>query len=183
MSRNLVGGTLLVIGAGFLVANARMALDYLKYRRLRPGALLTWPSPKPGNYLLTVALGVTTGLLVVNKLVVARYPFGELMMFLYFACLTPLNRRIGRGFYEDGIWADTTFIRYNEVGGISWREGEDQVTLVVISRLKNLARRLSVPGDKYGAARRLLRDKIGEHEIHFTGTGLDLGAHDEREEA
>jgi len=34
-----------------------------------------------------------------------------------------------------------------------------------------------------GAARRLLRDKISEHAIHFTGTGLDLGAHDERDEA
>jgi len=53
----------------------------------------------------------------------------------------------------------------------------------VISRLRNLARHLTVPGDKYGAARRLLRDKIGEHTIHFTGTGLDLGAHDERDEA
>ena len=69
------------------------------------------------------------------------------------------------------------------MGGLSWRETEDQVTLIVISRLKNLARKLAVPGDKYGAARRLLRDKIGEHAIHFTGTGLDLGAHDERDEA
>ena len=34
-----------------------------------------------------------------------------------------------------------------------------------------------------GAARRVLRDKIGDHEIHFFGTGLDLGAHDERDEA
>jgi hypothetical protein len=57
------------------------------------------------------------------------------------------------------------------------------VTLIVISRLRNLARRLMVPGDKYGEARRLLRDKIGEHAIHFMGTGLDLGAHDERDEA
>ncbi len=57
------------------------------------------------------------------------------------------------------------------------------MTLIVISRLRNLARRLTVPGDNYGAARRLLRDKIGEHEIHFTGTGLDLGGHDERDDA
>jgi len=57
------------------------------------------------------------------------------------------------------------------------------VTLIIISRLKNLARRLVVPGDKYGAARRLLREKIGDHEIHFGGTGLDLGAHDERDDA
>ena len=53
-------------------------------------------------------------------------------------------------------------------------------SLIIISRLRNLARRLIVPGDKYGAARRLLRDKIGEHAIHFGGTGLDLGDHDER---
>jgi len=110
-------------------------------------------------------------------------------MFAYYALLVPLSLRIGRGFYEDGIWVDsgslfdTGFIPYNEIGGISWREGEHQVTLIVVSRLRNLARRLIVPGDKYGAARRLLRDKIGEHTIHFTGTGLDLGGHDERNNA
>ena len=124
------------------------------------------------------------GFLVFYKLVVLhRQVFGEGMMFLYYAYLLPLNLRIRRGFYEDGIWADTAFIPYNEVSGISWREGERQVTLIVISRLRNLARRLVVPGDKYGAARRLLRDKIGEHAIHFTGTGLDLGDRDERDEA
>ena len=56
------------------------------------------------------------------------------------------------------------------------------MSLIVISRLRNLARRLAVPIEHYGAARRLLRDKIGEHDIHFTGTGLDLGVHDERDE-
>ena len=38
------------------------------------------------------------------------------------------------------------------------------MTLIVISRLRNLARRLAVPVEHYGAARRLLRDKIGEHD-------------------
>ena len=183
MNRNLVSGTLLIIGAGFLIANARLFLDYLKFRRLRGRALLTWPSPRPRNYLMTLALGITTGILVLNKLVVKRYPFGELMMFLYFACLTPLTQRIGRGFYQDGIWADAAFIPYNEVGGISWRESENAVWLVVISRLRNLARKLAVPAEHYAAARRLLREKIGEHEIHFSGTGLDLGERDERDEA
>jgi hypothetical protein len=55
--------------------------------------------------------------------------------------------------------------------------------LIVISRVRNLARRLTVPPNHYGEARRLLRDKIGEHEIHFTGTGLDLGVHDARDDA
>ena len=181
---DLVTGTLLVLGAGFLIANARLVLELVRYRRRRSGALLIWPGPPPPYYGLTLGLGVATGLLVAFKLlVVHRQAFGEAMMFVYFGYLVPLTRRIRRGFYEDGIWADSTFIPYNEVGGISWREGEHSVSLIVISRLRNLARRLAVPLEHYGAARRLLRDKIGEHEIHFFGTGLDLGVHDERDEA
>jgi hypothetical protein len=181
---DLITGTLVLLGAGFLVANLRLAIEYVRYLRRKGDAVLTWPSPRPPNYRLTVALGVATGLLVVVKLlVVHRQAFGELMMFVYFGYLVPLTQKIGRGFYQDGIWADSTFIPYSEVGGISWREGEHAVSLVVISRLKNLARKLAVPPEHYGAARRLLRDKIGEHEIHFYGTGLDLGEHDERDEA
>jgi hypothetical protein len=181
---DVVTGTLMLLGAGFLVANARLVLDYLAYLKRRRAALLTWPGPRPPYYGLTLGLGVATGLLVAFKLlVIRRQAFGEAMMFVYFGYLVPLSRRIGRGFYEDGIWADSTFIPYNEVGGISWREGEHTVSLIVISRLRNLARRLAVPLEHYGAARRLLREKIGEHEIHFFGTGLDLGAHDERDEA
>ena len=181
---DLVTGTLILLGAGFLVANARLVIEYLQFRRRKRAAVLVWPSPKPPHYSLTIALGVATGLLVVVKLlVVHRQAFGELMMFVYFGYLVPLTQKIGRGFYQDGIWADSVFIPYTEVGGISWREGEHSVSLIVISRLKNLARRLAVPTEHYGAARRLLRDKIGEHAIHFTGTGLDLGAHDERDEA
>jgi hypothetical protein len=181
---DVLTGSLLLLGFGFLVANIKLAFDYVRFRRLRRGALLTWRTPKPPYYTFGLGLGVALGLLVFAKLVLLhRQAFGESMMFLYYAYFFPMSLTIGRGFYEDGIWAETTFIPYHEVGGISWREGEHQVTLVVISRLRNLARRLIVPGDKYGAARRLLRDKIAEHAIHFTGTGLDLGAHDERDEA
>jgi len=181
---DLVTGTLILLGVGFLVANARLGFEYVRYLRRKRAAVLTWPSPRPPYYALTIALGVATGLLVLVKLlVVHRQVFGELMMFVYFGYLVPLTQRIGRGFYQDGIWADSTFIPYSEVGGISWREGEHSVSLVVISRLKQIARKLAVPPEHYGAARRLLRDKIGEHEIHFYGTGLDLGAHDERDEA
>ena len=176
-------GTLVLLGVGFLVANARLVLEYFTFLRRRRSALLTWPSPKPPYYGMALAIGVVLGFLVFYKLVVLRRQvFGEAMMFLYYAYLLPLSRQIGRGFYEEGIWADTVFIPYNEVGGISWREGEHQVTLIVISRLRNLARRLVVPGENYAAARRLLRDKIAAHAIHFTGTGLDLGGHDERDE-
>jgi hypothetical protein len=181
---NPIRSTLLLLGAGFLVANTRLLLLYLQFVRRRRHALLVWAPPGPAYDPMTLGLGVTLGVLMLYKVVFARQQaFGETMMFLYYAYLLPLSRRIRRGFYEEGIWADTAFIPYNEVGGISWREGEHSVSLIVISRLRNLARRLAVPLEHYGAARRILRDKIGDHEIHFSGTGLDLGAHDERDEA
>lgn len=181
---NVLTTVLMVLGAGFLVANTRLLLEYLRFRKRKRGALLTWASPNPPYYGTGLALGVVLGGIVFYKLVFThQQAFGETMMFLYYGYLLPLSRRIGRGFYRDGIWADSGFIPYNEVGGISWREGEHSVSLVVISRIKSLARVLPVPIEHYGAARRVLRDKIGEHAIHFTGTGLDLGEHDERDEA
>ena len=179
----LLTTALYVLGAGFLVANLRLAYEYFTYLRRRRNALLIWAAPKPPQYTFMLVLGVTLGVLVFVKLfLIRRQAFGETMMFAYYAYLFPMSRTIRRGFYEDGIWAESAFIPYNEVGGISWREGKHQVTLIVISRLRNLARRLAVPLDNYAAARRLLRDKIAKHDIHFTGTGLDLGGHDEREE-
>ena len=181
---DFVTSALLLLGFGFLIANAKLAYDYARFLKRRRSALLTWRIPKPPQYSFALGLGVALGVLVFVKLVlIRRQAFGEAMMFAYYAYFSPMSLTIGRGFYEDGIWADNAFVPYHEIGGISWREDEHAVTLIVISRLRNLARRLNVPGDKYGAARRLLRDKIGEHAIHFTGTGLDLGLHDERDEA
>ena len=72
-----------------------------------------------------------SGCSVVFKVLVShQQAFGETMMFVYYALALPLSWRIHRGFYDDGVWADSTFIPYNEVGGISWREGEHDVTLV-----------------------------------------------------
>src|SRR6476619_3488049 len=177
---------LFLFGVGFLVANLRLLFQFLRFLKIRSSALLTWPGRRPPFYGLLLVLGAVLALLIVYKLTVLhQHPmqvFGETMMLVYYCYALPLSLRIGRGFYEDGIWADGGFMPYNEVGGISWREGEHQVTLIVISRLRNLARRLAVPIENYGAARRLLRDKIARHDIHFTGTGLDLGEHDERED-
>lgn len=183
-AQRLVTTTLLILGAGFLVANARLILEYLRFRKRRPTALLVWRGPQPPYYGMGLGMAVVLGLIVMYKIIISgQQAFGETMMFVYYGYLVPLSRRIRRGFYADGIWADTAFVPYNEVGGISWREGEHSVSLIVISRLRNLARRLIVPPEHYGAARRLLRDKIGDHEIHFSGVGLDLDAHDERDNA
>lgn len=184
VSVNVVTSVLTVLGLGFLVANLRLVQQYFRFRQRQRQALLTWPSPKPPHYGLALGIGVVLGFIVFYKLVLSHQPaFGESMMFLYYAYLLPLSRRIGRGFYHDGVWSDTGFIRYDDVGGITWREGKHSVALVISSRVKNLARVLPIPVEHYGAARRLLRDKIGEHAIQLSGTGLDLGTHDERDDA
>ena len=176
---------LLLLGCGLLLANLWMLRDFVASLRRRRSALLVWPPPKPRLYGMQLAIGVIMRLLVLLNVFVGRRPprqiFGEAMMFMYYGYALPLSRRIGRGFYQDGVWSDSGFVPYWQIGGISWREGE-QITLVLISRFRNLARRLIVPAAHYAAARRLLRDKIAAHDIHFTGSGLDLGGHDERED-
>jgi hypothetical protein len=176
-------GVLLLLGVGFLVANLRVALDFARFLRRRSASLIVWRPPRPPSYGLQIGIGFALGVLVVVNLAIGRLSpaemFGEGMMFLYYAAAVPLGRRILRGFYTDGVWADSGFVRYEKIDGISWREGE-QVTLLLISHLKNLARRLVVPGTHYGAARRLLRDKIKAQDIRFHGIRLDLGDHDDR---
>jgi hypothetical protein len=181
---------LLLLGIGFLVANVRVGVDALRFLRRRSSALLTWRGPRPRYYGLQLALGVVLGGLLayqtVNVMRIApqlrgRFApqlFGISMMFVYYGYLVPLNRRIGRGFYADGIWSETGFVPYWRIGAVSWREGEE-IALVIVSRLRNLARRLVVPGAHYGAARRLLREKIAAHDIQLIRTGLELGAHEE----
>jgi hypothetical protein len=176
---------LTLLGIGFMVVNVRIFVDFIRYLRRRSTALLTWPGQRPRFYGMFMALGVTLGVLILYKFVFQQRPashlFGEAMMFLYYAYALPLSLRIGRGFYQDGVWAESGFLPYWQIGGVTWRE-EDQVTVILISRFKNLARRLVVPGAHYAAARRLLRDKVEAHEVDFTGTGLDLGGHDERQD-
>ena len=181
---------LLLLGVGFLVANVRGGIDALRFVRRRSSALLIWRGPRPRYYGLQLALGVILGgLLAYHIINFMRTPpelrgrfapqlFGISMMFVYYGYLVPLSRTIGRGFYADGIWSETGFVPYWRIGAVSWREGEE-IALVIVSRLRNLARRLVVPGAHYGAARRLLREKIAAHDIQLLHTGLELGAHDE----
>lgn len=176
---------LFVLGVGFLVASLRLFLQFIRFLRIRSSAVLIWPGRRPPFYGLLLGLGAVLSALIVYKLAVLRlHPvqvFGETMMLMYYGYAVPLSLKIGRGFYQDGIWADAGFIPYSRIGGLTWREG-NPVTLVLIYRMRAFARRLVVPDIYYGAARRLLRDKIAAHAIHFTGKTLDLGLRDERDD-
>jgi len=56
------------------------------------------------------------------------------------------------------------------------------VRLVLLYCWRSFARQVIVPEPLYGAARKVLRDKIAAHEIHFTGKTFELGVHDERDD-
>jgi hypothetical protein len=176
---------LLLLGVGFLVANLRILYDLAWYARRRTTALLVWPPRRHPYYPVMLLIGAALGALLVSNVATGHVRvgpvFGETMMFAYYACAVPLSRIVRRGFYANGIWTDSRYLGYPRIGGLAWREGPE-VTLILIVKARSSALRLVVPGSHYGAARRVLRDKIGEHQIHFAGTGLDLGPHDERED-
>jgi hypothetical protein len=182
---DLLPKVLVALGVGFLAANLRLFYQFVRFLRLRRSALITWPGRNPPFYRLLLSLAAILSALIIYKLTFLRLQpfdvFGEAMMMLYYGYLLPLSLKIGRGIYEDGIWAESGFIPYSRIGGMAWREGEHP-TLVLIYRFRAFARQLIVPEPCYGAVRKLLRDKIAAHDIHFTGKALDLGAHDERDD-
>ena len=180
---NALDVALTALGVGLLVANLWIVVQFLQFYRYRASALVTWPGRKPAYYGTFLAFGVVFGVLLFVKLVLRRQPltsgFGEAMMLLYYAYLWPMSFRIKHGLYEDGIWTESRFVPWAKIGGLSWREGRE-ITLVIIYRLRSLARRLTVPHEHYGEVRRRLRDKIDSHDLHFTMKAFDLGG-DERE--
>ena len=181
----LLTAVLYVLGGGFLLINLRLFLQYYRYTRLRRTAIVTWPPPRSPLTGLFFWVGALLAIVVFYKLVKLRlhpkFVFGETMMLIYYVYALPLGLKIRRGLYEDGLWTDGGFIPYVNIGGLTWREGVE-TTLVVLYRWRSFARRLIVPEPYYGEARRVLRDKIATHDIHFTGKTLDLGSHDERDD-
>jgi hypothetical protein len=176
---------LYVLGAGFLVFNLYLFFQYFRNRALQASALLTWPGPRPPLYRLFLWVGAVLAIVIFYKLAVLKlhpqFVFGETMMLVYYVYAMPLGLKIRRGFYADGIWTESGFMPYSAIGGLTWREGPP-VRLVLLYRWRSFARHVIVPEPLYGEARRVLRDKIAAHDIHFTGKSLDLGLHDERDD-
>jgi len=189
MSAEELAGTLrqalVALGVLFVMVNLRVGFQLLAWWRLRRDVVLTWPSPKPPFFAINLAIGVMLG--VILLITAYRMPrsfsslFGVAMMFTYYGYLLPLSTRIRRGLYRDGIWTDSGYMPYGEVGGLTWKA---ENTLVLASRRKTLARRLTVPGPHLGEVRHLLREEIGRRTIEFDeGPGLHLGTRDTRESA
>lgn len=181
---------LLALGVLFTIVDLKVGAQFVSWFRRRSQAVVAWPGPKPPFYVINLTIGMLLGVLLFLTSYVeigrlqrgwgaAPSMFGVAMMFIYYGYLLPLTTRIRPGLYQDGIWTDSGFMPYTEIGGLTWK-GND--TLVLASRQKALARRLRVPGSHLGEVRHFLRDKIGEHAIEFeAGPGLHLGTRDTRE--
>lgn len=185
-AEDLLARLLLLLGAGFLVANVQVAWRLARWYRMRARAVLTWPSGRPPFFGLSLGLGLTLGLLALFKAAQLQPPrefFGELMMFFYYGYGVPFSMKIRRGLYEDGILTDTGFVPYTHVAGLTWVDGaRGAATLVVAVRDRATARSLAVPGAAIGEVRRVLREKVAASHIDFVGAALDLGGHDARDD-
>ena len=178
-----LGTLLFLFGVGFLGANLAILYESLLDWRRRKDAVLVWRIPPPRFSFLSVIIAVGLGLLIVYKLVVLQWPvqrlFGEGMMLTYYGYVYPLGLRARRGIYEQGLRLDRGFLRWPDISGLAWREGPPLVLVAACSR-RQRAGVLTVPPEQFGAARRVLRDRIAARQIHYTHPPLDLGGHDER---
>src|SRR5258705_11412591 len=155
--QQLLQWILFLFGVGFFVANMVVAADLLRFAVRKRSALLIWQGEKPRFYGFSLALAFTLALLFALKRWVFHRPMdqllGETRMFLSHGVAFPLSTRIARGFYRDGVWSDTGFMKWAQISAVAWKE-EGSVTLVLISHFRNTADRLHGPGTPYRHAPR-----------------------------
>jgi hypothetical protein len=145
----------------FSILTVRGVSIYLKFLKVRPTALLTWPVRPRWNVQL-LALGVVAaGVAVLNGY--AHRPIHQIysqgIMAAYFILMVPLLTRIHPGLYQDGVWAERGFLPYGKIGRMAFREFPE-IVLVLVPRGGRGSFRLPVPPAEYGAVRKVLEDKI-----------------------
>jgi len=167
---------LLGLGLYFAVLLLRGLLGYARFQRVRETALLTWPVPRQRHLRWLVALGVVNvALTILNGLM--QRPVHHVvslgLMALYFVAMVPLASRIQLGFYRDGVWADAGFLPWERIGRMAFRE-TPEIVLVLLPRRGSGSFRLPVPPAEYGAARKLLEEKVRAHVLNVDSGVLGL---------
>jgi hypothetical protein len=174
---NLLTIALLSFGLYFSVLLARGLAGYLRFCRVRPTALLTWPVKRPANFGMLIGLGVVAaGVTVLNGVLhrPLHHVFSQAIMSLYFILMVPLSARIHLGFYRDGVWADDGFLPYARIGRLAFRETPEIVLILLPRDGASGSFRLPVPRDEYGAVRKVLEEKIRAHVVNVEGGLLGL---------
>jgi hypothetical protein len=165
--------TILTWGLGglavyFSVLLLRGLLGYQRFRRVRPTALLTWPSRRPFHFPFLLGLGVVSAALTLVNGYLGRpfhHVYSQAVMAAYFMVMVPLSGRIHLGLYRDGVWADTGFLPWASIGRMAFRETPELV-LILLPRGRSGPFRLPVPREEYGAVRKLLEEKIRAHVLN-----------------
>jgi hypothetical protein len=163
LQERIISLGLIGLGVYFTVQLARGLAGYLRFRRVRPTALVSWPVPRPAPlpWLVALSLGALGAVLaLVNGWLgrPASHVYGLAVMAAYFLVMVPLATRIRLGLYRDGVWGDVGFLRWADVARIAFVE-RPQIVLVLLPRKGGGSLRLPVPPGEYGAVRKLLEEK------------------------
>jgi len=164
------------LGVYFSVLLFRGLRGYLLFRRVRPTALLTWPVPPSGQLPFLLALGVVaTGVTALNSYLnrPLHHVLSQALMAAYFVLMVPLCQRIRLGFYRDGVWADSGFLPYANIGRLAFRESPE-IVLILLPRGRSGSFRLPVPPEEYGAVRKVLEEKIRARVVNVEAGILGL---------
>jgi hypothetical protein len=167
---------LLGLGLYFSILLIRGLRGYLLFRKVRPTALLTWPVPRSGQVPFLLALGVVaTGVTALNAYLdrPLHHVLSQALMAAYFILMVPLCQSIRLGFYREGVWADTGFLPYANIGRIAFRE-TPEIVLILLPRGRSGSFRLPVPPEEYGAVRKVLEEKIRSRVVNIEAGILGL---------
>jgi hypothetical protein len=168
---------LLGLGIYFSVLLVRGFAGYWRFRKVWPTALLTWPGRPPAHFRFLLGLGVLSALLAVLNGMLERpfhHVYSQAVMALYFILMVPLSTRIHLGLYQDGIWADTGFLRYQDIDRMAFFD-TPEIVLVLMPKGGSPSFRLPVPAAEYGAVRKVLEEKRRAHIMNLREGILGLG--------
>jgi hypothetical protein len=162
LQQQLVGLGLVGLGVYFAVQLGRGAAGYLRYRRIAPTALVSWPAPAPAQQRWLVVLGIT-GAVLALVLALQRKPIHHVtafvLMALYFLGMVPLARRIRLGLYSNGVWGHRGFLPWPQVARFAFVE-EPEIVLLLTPRRRTAPFMLPVPAAEYGTVRKILDEKL-----------------------
>jgi hypothetical protein len=157
------------IGLYFAVQLVRGAAGFLRYRKVAPTAIATWPTPRPARLPLLTALGACGAVLALVLAIEHKSVYhvtGFALMAVYFLGMVPLARRIRLGVYRGGVWAHRGFLAWGDVARIAFIEGPP-IVLLLKPRRGSASYKLPVPGAEYGAVRKVLEEKAREGVLNL----------------
>ncbi len=176
MNETILTTVLLGLGVYFAFFLVRGLVLYLRFRRLRPTALVTWAAPRPPHFRALLALGVVSALVAALNSFMGRpvhHVVPQGLMSLYFILMVPLLAGIPLGLYRDGVWADAGFLSWGEIGRMAFRE-TPEIVLILLPRSGSRSFRLPVPKAEYGAVRKTLEEMVRAHVLNVERGMLGL---------